>query len=633
MSNIINLSNIPDEDRENIKDTFDIDSMEKEDLFNDDVWAYVVNAETELEKDKRLAQVIARSQELGFTKTDTRGFFESYLADVGAINQSQSLVRFKGMPGNLQLVMPEGWRWNDNHGIHTFDKNGVKVACSQPVIPIARYENVITGLEKIELWFSERGGRRVKTVKVDREVISNKNKILSLANHGLRVSSANANALVEYLQDIEAENSGIIPIHKSTSSLGWLKYGDNRLFLPYDEDIRFDSEMDYVELFDAVKNTKGTLEDWIEAVRPWRAKSHYVRLALAASFASVILRDINSLSFFVHFWSPHSSTGKTVLLYLAASVWGDPEPFTQSFNMTEVGMERTAGFLKNLPLVLDEMQLAKNQWGKANFSVYKLTQGRGRARGLRAGGVDYIPTWRLSILTSGETPLSTLDPSSGARARIFETLIKQPIFTLAEGGALVDDISQNYGHAGRKFIEHYKQLPKAKIREGYDGYMRALVENGVQAKQAMLGAALLTADNIACFALWGGSPEHSLSLDDVMTTLLQDGEDSVEMAAYEALTGFFAENHRNFVDDKFAECFGKINKEDNVTKTFHMTVKKVREVLDEAGISYESAQEVLIEAGLVIPRGDDKTPNVRLLDGTTQARCWEIVIDNDGVVT
>ena len=96
------------------------------------------------------------------------------------------------------------------------------------------------------------------------------------------------------------------------------------------------------------------------------------RIILAASFASVLLEPLNCLPFFVHLWGVDSGTGKTVALMVAASVWGDPAvgSYIKTFDGTVVGQEKTAAFLNNLPLCLDELQLAKDSRGRTNFDVY-----------------------------------------------------------------------------------------------------------------------------------------------------------------------------------------------------------------------------------------------------------------------
>ena len=143
---------------------------------------------------------------------------------------------------------------------------------------------------------------------------------------------------------------------------------------------------------------------------------------LAASFASALIKKIGGLCFFVHLWGVESGTGKTVALMLAASVWGNPAigQYVQTFNATQVGHEKTAAFLNNIPMCIDELQLSKDSHGRSKFDVYQLSQGVGRTRGTKSGGIDKTPVWDLCILTTGESPLTSDNSGAGAVNRVID---------------------------------------------------------------------------------------------------------------------------------------------------------------------------------------------------------------------
>ena len=157
----------------------------------------------------------------------------------------------------------------------------------------------------------------------------------------------------------------------------------------------FDGDAAYSNIFRAIKESKGNFEEWLKVAKKCRRESLVARIIISASFASVLVRFVGALPFFVHLWSCESGTGKTVALMVAASVWGNPEPGTyiQSFNSTSVGHEKMAAFLNNIPMCIDELQLSKDHHGNSRFDVYQLAQGVGRTRGNKTGGVDRTPTW------------------------------------------------------------------------------------------------------------------------------------------------------------------------------------------------------------------------------------------------
>lgn len=107
---------------------------------------------------------------------------------------------------------------------------------------------------------------------------------------------------------------------------------------------------------------------------------------------------------------------------LAASVWGNPAigQYVQTFNATQVGHEKTAAFLNNIPMCIDELQLSKDSHGRSKFDVYQLSQGVGRTRGTKSGGIDKTPVWDLCILTTGESPLTSDNSGAGAVNRVID---------------------------------------------------------------------------------------------------------------------------------------------------------------------------------------------------------------------
>ena len=78
-----------------------------------------------------------------------------------------------------------------------------------------------------------------------------------------------------------------------------------------------------------------------------------------------------------------------------------------NFNATQVGLERTAAFYCDLPLGIDERQLAgKNQEGLEK-TIYMIASGTGKIRGAKGGGLQTMRQWRTVAMATGEEPLST----------------------------------------------------------------------------------------------------------------------------------------------------------------------------------------------------------------------------------
>ena len=210
---------------------------------------------------------------------------------------------------------------------------------------------------------------------------------------------------------MEQLNYEQIPEVSSVGRLGWI---DDYGFSPYVEDLVFDGEEEYRTRFESIQE-HGRRDVWLDivkAVRSGKTPGNVIaRIVLAASFASVLVKPCNCLPFFVHLWGG-TETGKTVGLLLAASVWADPEvgKYIQTFNATEVGKELGAAFCNSIPLIIDELQLIKDNRKDFDRMIYQLSEGVGRARGRKQGGLQKTPTWRNCIITTGEFPI--ISPNS-----------------------------------------------------------------------------------------------------------------------------------------------------------------------------------------------------------------------------
>ena len=138
-------------------------------------------------------------------------------------------------------------------------------------------------------------------------MISSASKIVALSKLGVAVTSENAKLLVKYLSDVENLNDEDIPVQMSSSKLGWI--GDG--FIPYDTEIVFDGDMQFRQVFESIRQ-HGNKNDWMNYVRALRKTGRIeVKFLLAASFASVLVGQIDTLPFIVDLWG-ETEGGKTV---------------------------------------------------------------------------------------------------------------------------------------------------------------------------------------------------------------------------------------------------------------------------------------------------------------------------------
>lgn len=424
------------------------------------------------------------------------GLFNAYVASLK--NQGQESIPggnrtdFTGQEMELDCG---SWEATDE-GIFGTDKVGFPItACYHPIMPVQRLVNIDTNVHKVKLAYSL--GRRWSYIIEDRSVISDSRAIIGLSRYGIAVNSENAKHLVRYLSEVEQMNYDIIPEVSSVGRLGWI---DDYGFSPYAGDLVFDGEEEYRTRFESIR-FRGDRQKWIECcktVRAGKTKGAVIaRIMLAASFASALVKPCNCLPFFVHLWGG-SETGKTVGLLLAASVWADPEigKYIQTFNATDVSKELGAAFYNSLPLILDELQLVKDNRKDFDRMIYQLSEGVGRTRGKKTGGLQKTPTWRNCVLTTGEHPI--ISPSSGAGA------INRTLEIDCHDIHLFDDpkwvavtLYNNYGFAGREFVERLMDDKAIEDARSLQAAMQDdLKTDNTMDKQTASAALILAADRM-----------------------------------------------------------------------------------------------------------------------------------------
>ena len=459
----------------------------------------------------------------------------------GTIYVGDNPTRFDGQP--LELNAGD-WEADDGGIRRTY--GGVEcVACPHPVMPVERLVNIDTGEEKLRLAF--RKGTVWRRCIVEKRTLASANKVTELAGIGIAVNSETAKSFVKYISELENLNYDIIPERKSIGRFGYIP-GEG--FSPYVEGLIFDGDANFAAMFQTV-HERGSFAKWKEMAAEVRGMSVTAKIVLAASFAAPLLQPLGCLPFFVHLWGVDSGTGKTVALMVAASVWGDPSvgSYVKTFDGTVVGMEKTAAFLNNLPLCLDELQLAKDAKGRTNFDVYRLAQGVGRTRGNRAGGVDKTPTWHNCILTTGESPLTGQASGAGAVNRVIDIECKADRVVIRDGMRVSGAVKRNFGHAGKAFVEKLyaagDDVPQ-EITERYQELFRALSAQDTTEKQAMAAAAVVLGDELACRWIFDGA-EQPITVEQISEFLASKAAVSAGERAYKYLCDWVTQNSNKLI--------------------------------------------------------------------------------------
>jgi putative DNA primase/helicase len=148
---------------------------------------------------------------------------------------------------------------------------------------------------------------------------------------------------------------------------------------------------------------RGTLQEWKENVSKYCIDNPLAMFAMSAAFSAPLVELLGQETMGFHFYGD-SSWGKSTLLNMACSVFGNPEDYKKAWRSTDNGMESLAASHSEMLLALDEI----NQFDprKLGDAVYMLGNGSGKTRATDRGGArDDLHRWRFTFLSNGEKTL------------------------------------------------------------------------------------------------------------------------------------------------------------------------------------------------------------------------------------
>lgn len=509
-----------------------------------------------------------------------------------------------GAPINLR--QPEGWIYSER-GISVIDEKLFTpvCVCRTPIILTQRLRSMETGDEKIEIAFKR--DDQWQTAIYPRSTIFNSRSITSLADLGCTITSENAKQVVRFLGDLEAENIDIIPKTDATGTFGWQP---GKRFIPGHADgITLDIDPSQRGMA-AAYCQNGTFDRWKDHMAPHRERDKF-RFILAASFAAPLLRIVKQRIFFLYNWGG-SKGGKTAALKAALSAWGDPERLMVNFNATQVGLERTASFYCDLPLGIDERQLAGNNQGALEKIVYMIASGTGKLRGAKGGGLQTIHQWRTVAIATGEEPLSTDTTQTGVSTRVLE-IYGGPFDNEQDAGLMHQQAVIDCGWAGPAFIDRLLQTDERQIVDAYDALQQFIrgISNGKNGSHISGITAVALAD--AMIDSWIFRPAEDGERDalgilpsswekakrmaaNIMVEQVESNSTDVNENATQFIVDWILSNKAYFGTNAIGTCLGMMSEQGNTAFIFP---SMLNQALTRAGYSPRKTMKYLADRGLI----------------------------------
>lgn len=599
-----------------------IEEYTKEDFLDSDKpFEYIyLHRHNKYIQDKLISKMAAQAKRVGVSNFQT--LYRSYARmQPDDPDDTENYTNFEGQPLSLRCG-----KWIcDDGGVRVQTEYGITYACTHPIMPVARMCNIDTGIEKVKVAYRCR--RAWRTAVFDRKTLSAANKIIDLADFGIAVTSENARELVKYFHEIEQRNPTALPEIECVTRLGWIRRGEETEFAPYAEELVFDGETEYKKKYESV-SIHGDAQKWFDCInKNIRRNSVAARMTFASALASVLAKPLGCNCFWLHLWG-ETESAKTVLTMCAASIWGNPEigSYITTFNSTYVGMEKSSAFFNSLPYIVDELQIVDSKKDMDNL-IYMLTEGCGRTRGNKLGGVDNVAEWKNCVITTGERPINTGRSGGGSVNRVIEIECKDKFFGNGNEDKfdhprdIANLVKANYGILGKMFVVYLLDSGLKRAESIFKGFSDDLTQNyNITQKQAHSAALILTADKLVTDLCFEDGTE--LTAAEVAEFLKTKDEVSIAPRAYEYVCEYVTANQNRFrITENSPEVWGEISADGT---SVYIIKSKFNQICTEGGFNPQSLLSWLSDKKLI--RRTDKHTTVLKRIGLTPVRCIHLTL-------
>lgn len=579
---------------------YELEELNAESILEDQIFDYLIALPNSPSKTRIIEKVRGKAKKLkviGAFNSIFKQKNQEYIQELKS--RGGNIVKFTDCPvKNLKCG-----QWNaDDTGVYKMDYTAtmqpVKIkACPHPIIPIEIINNIDTNTEKVKIVFYKR--KKWQYAIVEKKTIASNTAIIQLANRGIEVTSENAKNLVSYLADIIELNN--LETTDGVTHLGWI----DKDFIPYTSQYKYDGDIAYKNIFESVSE-KGNYETWKAEMRKLRSNSRTLRFLMASSFASPLVKIFQINPFIVHLWGK-SSNGKTVAQMICASIWGNPAKgkLLSSLDSTKVASERLCNFLRNMPLILDELQITKTKYKTYDSLIYELTEGKGRDRGTVDGGLTETTEWDNIIIVSGEEPITNSSSKEGVKNRVIEIEENEKI--VENGNEVVNLILNNYGFAGKNFIEITQN--KNDLFDEYNNLIEELKKDTNSPKQINAIATILMADKIVSEMIF---KDNSITLEEAKEYFTKDIDeadryiDLIIDTANANINNFYDSNN-NFPPS--GQVWGRLEKTTDGKGAiiyYDFVPSKLYEILNENNINWDGIKKKMADKGYIIKSSEGK---------------------------
>jgi hypothetical protein len=395
--------------------------------------------------------------------------------------------------------------------------------------------------------------------KVPLEDLFDKRKVQKTLNpYSLSLTDTKALAITDYFSELVLRNISDCRL----TSVKWTDKSKAELdFLPYDhKELKWSDEM--------LQNytVKGDKEKWNKCLNDAALKSRGAKLAMIASTASMIVAKKQALPF-IFFLHGDASSGKSLFIKTAASMWGNRYIVKEIDGSTSANAV-TLGNLNCLPAFFDDLQAGdkhkKNDRGNFDELIYAMCKGSDKTTLRRTREIIRTQTWNNSILLSGEEYLVKENSLSGSNLRVLTYEMKGVECKEMNPDEMFEVTHENYGFIWDYIKEYIVGNKKEELEKYIQESKKELLRHahGAAGKSVTTLSYLMAAEKMLIASDFFNEEENMILLPtrEYLDLIEQDTLDYTDRA-YEVVCDYIG-TRRNYItstsccDDKYGNQVG-----------------------------------------------------------------------------
>ena len=389
----------------------------------------------------------------------------------------------------------------------TIHREGVNVTTElpQPPAPFRRGSNGLFvdndgaslrfypyDLYPIELCYDVESGYEITRVKhvlpkegerefIFRSALISSPKDLTMELRDNSVKPENEKHMTAYLNSYLQELQSKTKIRKLYGAMGWNEEGfllGHKLYTSTGTHIAGISGKLSHELVNSI-TTQGSFAEWQKAIKlldqPGLEPHLFSFLVgFGAPLFSITGYDGALLSML-----GDTNAGKTLSATAMLSIYGKYKGLRIGKKDTLNAKIEKMAMLGNLPVYLDEM--TNIDAAELSQFVYQISEGRGRSRLRSDSSMRDAATWQTLGITSTNASLvnklcTGKDNTEAELARILEYRVDRLPFFEAQMTTMYETVSNNYGHAGEKYVEWLVKADRAALRAEINKVVQAIMD-------------------------------------------------------------------------------------------------------------------------------------------------------------